>query len=99
MYGTVMIGRMADGVSVDDYRKVSEEWRSERTDVDFVDEWALVTDDGRIVVPVRFASRAAYEALADDPAQDEWWATTMRPLLAADPDWIDGTWVYDSRQA
>ena len=98
MYGTVMLGRVADGVSVDDYRKASDEWRTARPDVGFVDEWAMLTDDGRIVVPVRFKSKEAYMALADDPKQDEWWSRTMRPLLAADPEWIDGDWVYDSRQ-
>lgn len=98
MYGTVMIGRVADGVSIEDYRKVADEWRASRPDVGFVDEWALVTGDGRIVVPVRFVSREAYETLAGDPGQDEWWTTKMRPLLAGDPEWIDGAWMYDSRE-
>jgi hypothetical protein len=99
MYGTVMIGRLADGASADDLAKGADAWRAARPDVGFVDEWAMVTDDGRVVVAVRFESREAYEALADDPTQDEWWTTTLRPLLADDPEWIDGSWSYDSGAA
>jgi hypothetical protein len=41
---------------------------------------------------VRFNSKAEYEALADDPRQDEWWRTQMMPLLDGEPEWVDGEW-------
>jgi hypothetical protein len=50
------------------------------------------TDDGRVVVAVRFDSKHAYEALADDPEQDTWWREKMRPILDEDPMWVDGHW-------
>jgi len=41
---------------------------------------------------VRFASKADYLRLADDPAQSEWFAQKVMPLLDGEPRWIDGTW-------
>lgn len=99
MYGTVMIGKVAAGVSVDDYRKAADEWRQARPTVGFVDELVLLDDGGRLVLAVRFESKEAYLALADDPGQDEWWTTVMAPMLDGEPEWIDGDWVYDSRTA
>jgi hypothetical protein len=93
MYGTVMIARLADGVSADDVQKAGVDWRQSRQVAGFVDDRVLQADDGRIVLAVRFESKDAYLKLADDPAQDEWWTNTMRPMLAADPEWIDGEWT------
>lgn len=43
----------------------------------------------RYIVAI-FDDRDAYRANADDPAQDEWYRR-MRSHLAADPEWMDGT--------
>jgi antibiotic biosynthesis monooxygenase (ABM) superfamily enzyme len=91
MYGTVMIGKLAG--SVEDLRLAGKEWEAERQVPGFVSSEALVGDDGVTVINVvKFTDKAAYMALADDPAQDEWWTTKMRPLLAEDPQWFDGHW-------
>jgi antibiotic biosynthesis monooxygenase (ABM) superfamily enzyme len=91
MYGTVMVGTLKG--TVDELRNAVEKWQAERQVPGFVSSEALVGEDGRTVVNVvKFTDKAAYEALADDPAQDTWWSTEMRPLLAEDPQWYDGTW-------
>ena len=93
MYGTVMIGTMATGASLDDYDLAAKEWLERRAD-GFVDEQVMLGDDGKtVVMVVRFRDKAAYLALADSPEQDEWWTTTLKPLLAGDPQWYDGEWV------
>ena len=92
MYGTVMIARPA--VSIDEMKRRSEKWETERgPQVGYIDQWVMAADDGRLVMAVRFATKAAYQALADDPSQDEWWRTEMMPLLQGDPEWIDGEWL------
>ena len=91
MYGTVMIGTLKG--SAEDLRIAAEKWQAERQVPGFVSSEALVCDDGRTIVNVvKFTDKESYFALADDPAQDEWWTTTMRPLLAEDPQWFDGVW-------
>jgi antibiotic biosynthesis monooxygenase (ABM) superfamily enzyme len=91
MYGTVMIGTLKG--TAEDLRLAAKEWQAERNVPGFVSSEALVSDDGTTIVNVvKFTDKAAYMALADDPAQDEWWTTKMRPLLAADPQWYDGEW-------
>jgi hypothetical protein len=92
MYGTVMIGTLEG--TIDEVRNATEKWQAERQVPGFVSSEVLVGEDGRTVVNVvKFTDKAAYQALADDPAQDTWWSTTMRPLLAEDPQWYDGTWA------
>lgn len=91
MYGTVMIAK-AKG-TVDEIRASSERWARERgPSVGYVDEWVMTADDGRVVMAVRFESKEAYQALADDPAQSAWWTSEVAPLLDGDPEWIDGSW-------
>ncbi|MCZ3385856.1 MAG: hypothetical protein LH630_02560 [Actinomycetia bacterium] len=91
MYGTVMIAKVKG--SVDEMRARAERWAEERGEtVGYVDQNVLVSGDGRIVVAIRFDSKAQDEALADDPAQDKWWRAEMAPLLDGDPEWIDGEW-------
>lgn len=90
MYGTVMVGTLKG--TIEDVRLAAKKWQDERQVPGFVSSEALVGDDGTIVNVVKFTDRAAYESLADDPAQDEWWTNVMRPLLAADPQWYDGRW-------
>jgi hypothetical protein len=91
MYGTVMIGRSS--TPIETLREVSAAWKTAiGTDAGFIDERVLQAGDGRIVMCVRFKDEAAYKALADNPAQNTWWAESMAPLLDGEPEWIDGTW-------
>ena len=92
-YGTVMIARLTDGVSVDDWLAGIAEWKKARNVPGFGGEYTLVADDGRLVSCVIFESKEQYQTLADDPEQDAWWTAKARPLLASDPEWIDGTWA------
>ena len=93
-YGTIMIGKLAEGVTADDWQKGLAEWKRERNVPGFQGEYSLVTDDGRTIVNcVVFESRDQYFQLADDPVQDEWYRTKIAPLLDGDPQWIDGYWV------
>lgn len=93
LFGSIMIGRSS--MSVEQMRSIVRDWAAQIGDAaGFVDERCLVADDGRVLVCVRFRDRASYEALAARPEQAAWWASTMRPLLEADPEWIDGAW-YD----
>ena len=62
-------------------------------DSGYLDEWVMKTDDGRIIVAVRFESKEKYLKLADDPRQDEWYRTEMMPMLDGEPEWIDGEWL------
>ena len=96
MYGTVLVATLKG--SIEDLRRVSREWENESGAEGYVGEDILVGDDGStVVVAVRFASREQYLALADDPKQDEWWSTTMAPLLGDDVRWIDGEWDLGAR--
>lgn len=94
MYGTTMIGTLAPGVSKTDLEVELKAWETERNVPGYQSSHVLVTDDGKTVVNVAvFESKESYLALADDPAQDAWWQTRMAPLLAGDPQWIDGDWI------
>jgi hypothetical protein len=91
MYGTVMIAKVKG--SVDELQARSEAWAKEHGNgAGYIDEWVMQTDDGRIVVAVRFDSKENYLKLADDPKQDEWYRTQMMPMLDGEPQWIDGEW-------
>lgn len=91
-YGTIMIGRLADGVTAEDWMRGVREWQDERKVQGFQGEYTLMGDDGRLVSCVIFESKDSYLALANDPEQDRWWNEKARPMLAGDPEWIDGTW-------
>ena len=87
-----MIARPA--VSMDEIRSRMEKWEADRSPGrGYVDQWVMASDDGRIVIAVRFESKEKYLALADDPSQDEWWRTEVAPMLQGDPEWIDGEWI------
>lgn len=93
MYGTVMIGQLAPGTSADALSQTLQAWSSRERADGFVDAHILVADDGgQIVIATRFASKEQYWALADNAEQDEWYSTTLAPLLDGDPTWIDGAW-------
>lgn len=94
MYGTTMIGTLAHQVSADDVRAELTAWEKERSVAGYVSSHVLISDDGRTIVNVAvFESKDAYQALADDPAQDEWWRAHYAPLLEGEPRWIDGAWI------
>jgi hypothetical protein len=94
MYGTTMIGTIASGVTVDAIRDELKAWEAERKPKGYLSSHVLVGDDGATVVNVAvFDSKESYLALADDPAQDEWWQTHYARLLAGEPKWIDGAWI------
>lgn len=94
MYGTAMVGTLADGVNADAVKAEIKAWESDRNVAGFISSHVLVADDGETIVNVAvFESKESYLALADDPAQDEWWQKHFAPLLAGEPRWIDGTWL------
>jgi len=91
MYGTVMIASING--TVEEMEERAKRWAKERGEAaGYVDQRVLIAGDGRIVVAIRFESKAQYEALADDPKQDKWWQAEMVPLLNGEPEWIDGEW-------
>jgi hypothetical protein len=92
MYGTVMIAKI--NAPIEEMNARSERWAKEMgSDVGYIDQWVMTTDDGRCVVAVRFESKDAYLKLADDPRQDEWYRAEMMPLIDGEPQWIDGEWL------
>lgn len=92
MYGTVMTAQLAG--SLDEVREALRQWERERQVPGFVDAHVLLAEDGVTVIEsVRFATKAQYQALADDPEQDRWWRERFAPLLASEPTWVDGTWI------
>lgn len=94
MYGTTMIGTKASGVAVEQIQAEIDAWEQQRKVGGFVTSHIMLADDGETVINVAlFDSKEAYVALADDPAQDEWWQKHFMPLLAGEPKWIDGTWL------
>ena len=94
MYGSTMIGTLAAGATADDVRAAIAAWAEERKVDGFLSSHVMLADDERTVVNVAvFQSKEQYLALADDPAQDEWWTTRFAPLLDGEPRWIDGAWI------
>jgi predicted small metal-binding protein len=96
-YGTTMIGRLKSG-TLDDIRDSLERWEREHHAPGFLGAQVQVSEDGTIVNTAVFTDRTAYEKLADDPAQDEWYQRDIAPRLDGEPKWIDGEWdVYVRR--
>ena len=94
MYGTTMIGKLADGVSAEQIKAELKAWETERDVPGYLSSHVMVTEDGRTIVNVAvFENKETYMALADDPAQDEWYQKHYAPLLDGDPQWIDGAWL------
>lgn len=94
MYGTTMIGTLADGVSASDVETEIKAWEKQRDVPGFLSSHVMVSDDGKTVINVAvFDSKESYTKLADDPQQDEWWQKHYAPLLAGEPKWIDGAWI------
>ena len=85
MYGTTMVGTLANGVSAQAVKEVIAAWEKDRDVPGLVSSHVLVADDGGTIVNVAvFESKESYVALADDPAQDEWWQKHFAPLLAGE---------------
>jgi heme-degrading monooxygenase HmoA len=94
MYGTVMIGRLAPTATADALNQTLQAWSGRERADGFVDAHVLLADDSqRVVIATRYASKEQYWALADNPEQDEWYRSTLAPLLDGDPTWIDGSWI------
>lgn len=92
-YGTIMIGKLKTPGTGQSLVDAAKKW--EERDVDgFQGSYSLLSDDGSTVVScITCESKEKYIALADSPGQDEWWRSTMAPLLDGDPRWIDGMWA------
>ena len=94
MYGTTMIGTLADGVTADAVSAEIKAWEEHGTPPGYLSSHVLLCDDGATLVNVAvFENKEKYLALADSPEQDEWWQKHFAPLLAGEPRWIDGTWL------
>jgi len=92
-YGTIMIGKLKTPGSGQLLVDAAKKWEERNVD-GFQGSYSLLSDDGTMVVScITFASKEKYLALADDPGQDDWWQSTMAPLLDGDPQWIDGEWA------
>ena len=92
-YGTIMIGTLKTPGSAQTLVDVAKAWEARNVD-GFQASYPFASEDGtKVVSCVVFESKEKYMALANDPKQDEWWSTQMAPLLAGDPQWIDGTWL------
>jgi len=92
-YGTIMIGKLKQPGTAQQLVDAAKAWESREVD-GFEASYSLESGDGTTVVScISFESREKYLALADDPAQSEWWRTEMAPLLEGDPQWIDGSWL------
>jgi hypothetical protein len=94
MYGTTMIARTS--ARREEVQAAFDTWLRERAPsvTGFVDAGVLFGDDGHTVINwARFTDKATYQALADDPVQDEFWQSRMAPLLEGDPQWVDGEWL------
>ena len=89
-YGTVMIARLV--VPFSEVEASMDSWRGRRVP-GFVHEDVMLCDDGvTLVMSVFFEDEASYRALADDPAQSEWWTSVMQPMIDGDAQWFDGHW-------
>ena len=92
-YGTIMIGKLKTPGSGRALVDAGKKWEERNVD-GFQANYALLSDDGTTVVScVVFDSKEKYQALANNPSQDEWWRTVMAPMLDGDPQWIDGVWA------
>lgn len=93
-YGTVMTAKLKSPGAAAELIAAGKKWAEERNVPGYQGTWSLVGDDGvSFVLCVSFDSKASYEALADDPAQDEWYRANVAPVLDGDPTWVDGEWA------
>ena len=91
MYGTIARMKTLPG-ALDSIRSMES-----RRPAGFVASYVyrMETDPSELWLVVLFESKAAYDANAASPEQNaEYW--DMRGHLSADPEWHDGTVVFDS---
>ena len=92
-YGTIMIGKLKTPGTGQALVDAAKKWE-ERKVPGFLGSYSLLADDGATVVAcVTFETKDSYLKLADSPEQDDWWRSVMAPMLAGDPQWIDGEWA------
>ncbi|MDP1876543.1 MAG: hypothetical protein Q8M17_03145 [Actinomycetota bacterium] len=90
-YGTVMVGRLK--VSHEQFQEAGERWSRERHPAGYLRQDVMLCDDGvTFVMAVFFDTEESYKALADDPAQAEWYESVLMPMLDGEPQWFDGHW-------
>ena len=87
MFAQVIQGRTSDA---DALRAATDRWMEELSPgaVGWLGSTAGVTDDGRVVVVVRFESAEAARRNADRPEQTGWWEETSR-LFDGEPTFLD----------
>ena len=89
-----MIGKLAAGANAAQFGAELKAWEAERDVPGYMSSHVMITEDGTTVVNVAvFDTKENYMALADDPAQDDWYQKHLAPLLDGDPQWIDGNWI------
>ena len=92
-YGTVMVAKLKSPGGAAELIAASKAWEERKVE-GFQGTWTLVGDDGvTFVLCASFDSKAHYQALADDPAQDAWYQSTVAPRLDGEPQWFDGEWA------
>lgn len=91
-YGTVMIAKLKTPGTGQLLVDAGKKWE-ERQVPGFQGSWYLLSDDGEsFVLCGSFESKESYLALANDPAQDEWFQSVVAPMIAGEVQWTDGTW-------
>jgi hypothetical protein len=89
MYGTVAKMQVQPG-KADELRTTMEQQMSDPV-AGYVKSYALIENDSDTLwLTVIFDDKDSYMKNADDPSQHERYMA-MRALLAADPEWHDGT--------
>jgi quinol monooxygenase YgiN len=92
MYGSIGIFKVTPGNEAAAVEKFDSWWRDRSPKVKGSIAGVVHRNDANpseIILSVVFESKAAYEANANDPAQDAWYQG-LRALLSADPRWMDG---------
>jgi quinol monooxygenase YgiN len=91
MYGTVALIRF-DPSNKQALLDMQDQQESREVDGYVSADIMMCDAPGEAVMVVRFRDKAAYEANANSPEQNEQF-TAWRALLSADPEWHDGEWV------
>lgn len=96
MYGTIARLTLRSG-SLEELRRLGAETSAALASTGFLWEHTFQSDadPNEVWLVVAFKDREAYMQNAADPAQHERYVR-MRALLAADPEWHDGT-IIDSQ--
>lgn len=88
-----MIAKLKTPGTGQDLVDAGKKW-AERKVPGYEGSWYLLADDDEtLVLCASFDSKESYMALANDPAQDEWFQSFIAPIIEGDPRWIDGAWA------